>query len=89
MSILRRKRGQPGPVRGPVTLQLHPTSRNGSTSRHHKITVSSYTDDAPKVTIGIQDQTMAAGATLDEDQVGLLVKGLLDALEASKAQRGR
>ena len=68
-----------------MTLQLHPKNRNGSTSRHHKVTVWSYTRDAPKVSVVIQDETMLAGAILDEEQVGMLVKGLLDALEASKA----
>ena len=68
-----------------MTLELHPKNGNGSTSRHHKVTVSSYMEDAPRVSVVIQDQTMLAGALLDEEQVGMLVKGLLDALEASKA----
>ena len=68
-----------------MTLELHPKDRNGSTSRHHKVMVSSYAEDVPKVSVVIQDQTMLAGALLDEDQAGMLVKGLLDALEAAKA----
>ena len=47
--------------------------------------VWSYTEDVPKVSVVIQDQAMLAGALLDEDQVGMLVEGILDALEASKA----
>lgn len=33
----------------------------------------------------IQNGGMSAGALLDEEEVGILVKGLLDALEAAKA----
>ena len=68
-----------------MTLELHPKDRRGATSRHHKVMVWSYTEDVPKVSLVIQDQAMLAGALLDEDQVGMLIQGLLDALEASKA----
>ena len=47
--------------------------------------VWSYTEDVPKVSVVIQDQAVLAAALLDEDQVGMLIQGLLDALEASKA----
>ena len=85
MSILRRNPRKPDSVRGPMTLELHPKDRRGATSRHHKVMVWSYTEDVPKVSVVIQDQAMLAGALLDEDQVGMLVQGLFDALEASKA----
>jgi len=85
MSILRRNPRKPDSVRGPMTLELHPKDRRGATSRHHQVMVWSYTEDIPKVSVVIQDQAMLAGALLDEDQVGMLIQGLLDALEASKA----
>jgi hypothetical protein len=85
MRILRRKPRKPKPVRGPMTLELHPKNLRGSTSRHHTVMVSPYTEDVPRVSVRIQDQSLLAGALLDEKEVGMLVKGLLDALEASKA----
>lgn len=88
MSIFRRdpsKPRKPKPVRGPMTLELHPKDRRGSTNRFRVVRVSSRTEDVPRVSIGIQDQGMGAGLILDEEEMGRLIKGLRDALEASKA----
>jgi hypothetical protein len=85
MNILRRKSGKPKLIRGPITLNLQPKDLRGSTSRHRRIMVSAHTKDVPSVSVWIQDQNMAAGVFLDEEEMGRLVKGLHDALEASKA----
>jgi hypothetical protein len=85
MSILRRKPRKPRPIRGPMTLDLRPKDRSGSTSPFRVVKVESYTDYAPRVSIWIQNQSMGASVLLDEDEVGKLVTGLRDALEASKA----
>jgi hypothetical protein len=68
-----------------MTLELHPKDRRGATSRFRVVRVSSYTDDVPRVSIGIQNESMAAGFILDEEEMGRLIKGLHDAMEASKA----
>jgi hypothetical protein len=81
MSILRRK---PLSEWG-IILELHPKDRRGRTNRHHMVRVSASKQAAPGINLSIQDQTMLAGATLDEEELGMLIKGLRDALEASKA----
>lgn len=68
-----------------MTLNLRPKDRDGSTSRFREVTVESYAEDVPRVSMWIQNQGMGAVVALDEEEVGRLVKGLRDALEASKA----
>jgi hypothetical protein len=89
MSILRRKPRQRIPVRKTlsewgITLELHPKDLRGRTGRHHMIRVSP-NKEAPGINVSIQAQTMLAGAHLDEQELDMLIKGLRDALEASKA----
>jgi hypothetical protein len=50
-----------------------------------KLTVETYATDVPQVRVRIQNGSQGGSAILDEKEVGRLVKGLLDALEASKA----
>lgn len=85
MNILRRKSGKPKLISGPITMNLQPKDLRGSTSSHRRIIVSAQTKDVPSVSVWIQDQNMAVGVYLDEEEMGRLVKGLHDALEASKA----
>lgn len=88
MSIFRRDPGKPRkptPIRRPSTLELHPKDRRGSTSRFRVVTVDARTEDVPKVSIWIQNESTGASVLLDEEETGLLIKGLRDALEESKA----
>ena len=85
MNILRRQHGKPKLIRGPITLNLCPKDLRGSTNLHRRIIVSAQTKDVPSVSVWIQDQNMAAGVFLDEEEMDRLVKGLQDALEASIA----
>jgi len=64
---------------------MRPKDRRGSTSRYRVVKVEAYTQDASCVRVWIQDQSMGAGITLDEEEVGKLVNGLVDALQAAKA----
>lgn len=84
MSILRRKPRKPKRIRGPMTLNLRPKDRGGSTNRYRVVRVESYAEDVPRVGMWIQNQGMGAAVTLDEEEVGRLIKGLRDALETSK-----
>jgi hypothetical protein len=84
MSILQRKPRKPKLISRQVTLDLLPKDRRGSISRHRRITVSPSTRDVPGVSLSMQDQSMLVGFLLDEEEVGSLVQGLRDALEASK-----
>jgi hypothetical protein len=93
MSILRRKSRKPKPkpkpkiIPGSQTLRLQPKDRYGTSSRRYPvITVSSFVRDVSRVGVFvISDTGMAAGANLDEEEVDMLIKGLRDALEESKA----
>jgi hypothetical protein len=72
-----------------IILELHPKDRRGRTGRHHMIRVFPGKGATPGIGLSIQDQSMLAGANLDEEELGLLIKGLQDALEASRAIAAR
>jgi hypothetical protein len=50
-----------------------------------ELTVGAHATDVPQVRVWIQNGGQGGSAILDEEEVGMLVKGLLDALEASRA----
>lgn len=51
----------------------------------YRLTVYSHVTDAPQVGMWLRTGSSGGTVLLDEEEVGMLVKGLLDALQAAKA----